>query len=120
MTTPDKLAEKRPYVIVGAFVIGMVLTPPDVISQILLALPMWILFEVGIIFSRMIYKGDDDETINEITDEDSLAAAAVINQNSIAAANETYTPMTDEEMESELDSMNDEKDDAADESENNK
>jgi sec-independent protein translocase protein TatC len=46
-TTPEKLAEKRPFVIIGAFVIGMFLTPPDIISQTLLALPMWILFEVG-------------------------------------------------------------------------
>ncbi|GJM10866.1 MAG: Sec-independent protein translocase protein TatC [Lysobacteraceae bacterium] len=46
------LAAKRPYVIVGAFALGMLLTPPDVISQTLLALPMWLLFEVGLIFSR--------------------------------------------------------------------
>ena len=52
-TTPKSLAIKRPYVIVGCFVIGMLLTPPDVISQILLALPMWLLFEAGIIFSKL-------------------------------------------------------------------
>ncbi|GHD43363.1 sec-independent protein translocase protein TatC [Marinobacter persicus] len=52
-TTPERLAAKRPYVIVGCFVIGMLLTPPDVISQTLLALPMWILFEFGIIFGRL-------------------------------------------------------------------
>lgn len=52
VTTPDELVKKRPYIIVGAFVIGMVLTPPDVISQTLLAIPMWILFEIGIFFSR--------------------------------------------------------------------
>ncbi len=52
ITTPDALAKKRPYVIVGAFVIGMLLTPPDMISQTLLALPMWVLFELGILFSR--------------------------------------------------------------------
>ncbi|MEW5251439.1 twin-arginine translocase subunit TatC [Microbulbifer sp. 2201CG32-9] len=46
------LAQKRPYVIVGCFLIGMLLTPPDVISQSLLALPMWLLFEVGILFGR--------------------------------------------------------------------
>jgi sec-independent protein translocase protein TatC len=51
-TTPESLAEKRPYIIVGAFVIGMMLTPPDIISQTLLALPMWLLFEVGLIASR--------------------------------------------------------------------
>lgn len=50
--TPATLRKQRPYVIVGAFVIGMLLTPPDVISQTLLALPMWLLYEVGIIMSR--------------------------------------------------------------------
>ncbi len=52
MTTAEALAEKRPYIVVGAFVIGMFLTPPDIISQTLLALPMWLLFEVGLIASR--------------------------------------------------------------------
>src|SRR6056300_549984 len=52
-TTPKKLAEKRPYIIVGAFITGMLLTPPDVISQVLLALPMWILFEAGLITSMI-------------------------------------------------------------------
>ncbi|HHJ39358.1 MAG: twin-arginine protein translocation system subunit TatC [Methylothermaceae bacteria B42] len=51
ITTRQALARKRPYVIVAAFVIGMVLTPPDVISQTLLALPMWLLYELGLLFS---------------------------------------------------------------------
>lgn len=49
-----KLREIRPYVVVGCFVIGMLLTPPDVISQALLAVPMWLLYEVGILFSLLI------------------------------------------------------------------
>ena len=48
----EALAAKRPFVIVGAFGIGMLLTPPDMISQTLLAVPMWILFEVGLFFAR--------------------------------------------------------------------
>lgn len=52
VTTPERLADKRSYIIVGAFVIGMMLTPPDAISQILLAVPMWLLFEAGLIASR--------------------------------------------------------------------
>ena len=63
-TTPAALRRKRPYVIVGAFVLGMLLTPPDMISQTLLALPMWLLFELGVFFSS-IYIGDKsgkDET----------------------------------------------------------
>lgn len=54
ITTAEALAEKRPYVIVGCFVLGMLLTPPDVISQTLLAVPMWMLFEVGIICGRLV------------------------------------------------------------------
>lgn len=56
-TTPGALAEKRPYVLLGCFVIGMFLTPPDVISQTLLAVPMYALYEVGIIMSRFFVKG---------------------------------------------------------------
>ncbi len=62
-TTPEALTAKRPYVIVGAFVLGMLLTPPDAISQTLLALPMWALFELGVIFSKLYVRrseADDD------------------------------------------------------------
>ncbi|MFI2812024.1 MULTISPECIES: twin-arginine translocase subunit TatC [Microbulbifer] len=55
------LASKRPYVIVGCFLVGMLLTPPDVISQSLLAVPMWLLFEVGIFFGRWIKARDREE-----------------------------------------------------------
>ncbi len=64
-TTPEKLREKRPYVIVGAFVLGMLLTPPDMISQTLLAIPMWILFEAGIVFSRFFMPKDDDDSATD-------------------------------------------------------
>jgi sec-independent protein translocase protein TatC len=69
LVTPADLAEKRPYVIVAAFIIGAVLTPPDAISQTLLAVPMWLLFELGLLFSRLFvrkaesgypYAGDDE------------------------------------------------------------
>ena len=52
ITTPEQLVKIRPYVFVAAFIIGMFLTPPDMISQTLLAIPMWLLYEVGIVFSR--------------------------------------------------------------------
>ncbi len=58
LVTPASLAEKRPYVIVGAFVIGMFLTPPDAISQTLLAVPIWLLFESGLLFSRFFVRGE--------------------------------------------------------------
>ena len=51
---PNKLAKKRPYVFVLCFILGMLLTPPDIISQTLLAIPMWLLFEIGIMFGRMV------------------------------------------------------------------
>ena len=54
--TAQGLSEKRPYIIVGAFVVGMVLTPPDVLSQFLLALPVWLLFELGLLFARLLEK----------------------------------------------------------------
>ena len=59
------MAEKRPYVIVGAFVVGMVLTPPDVVSQTLLAVPIWLLFELGLVFSRFFVRRAD---VSERTD----------------------------------------------------
>lgn len=54
ITTPQALAEKRPYIVVGCFIVGMLLTPPDIISQALLAIPMWALFEIGVFFGRFI------------------------------------------------------------------
>ncbi|OAI14632.1 twin-arginine protein translocation system subunit TatC [Methylomonas koyamae] len=56
--SPESLAEKRPYVIVGVFVVAMFLTPPDALSQTLLAVPMWLLFESGLLFSRLISRRD--------------------------------------------------------------
>lgn len=63
MTTTASLASKRRFVVVGVFVVGMLLTPPDVISQTLLALPMWLLFEVGLLVSKLYRKQEkeDDE-----------------------------------------------------------
>jgi sec-independent protein translocase protein TatC len=52
LTTPEKLGKARPYVFLGAFVVGMLLTPPDVISQTILAIPVYLLYELGIIMSR--------------------------------------------------------------------
>jgi sec-independent protein translocase protein TatC len=96
-TTPKKLGEKRPFVIVGAFIMGMLLTPPDIISQVLLALPIWVLFEGGLIASRIIFRDRNfDEEDDEEDDEDE----------DLEAENPTvpdHPPLTDEEMEAELD-----------------
>lgn len=56
MVSLEKLREIRPYVVVGAFVIGAIFTPPDVISQIMLAVPMWLLYELGILVAAVITK----------------------------------------------------------------
>ena len=80
-TTPEALRRNRPYVIVGAFVLGMLLTPPDMISQTLLALPMWALFEIGLVAAKYYQPKSD------------------------------YEEPTDDEMEAELDKMDAESED---------
>ena len=76
MVTPESLAGKRRYIIIGAFVVGAVLTPPDVISQTMLAVPMWIMFEIGLLLARI--------TLNKRKKEE-------------------YKPLSPEEMDAELD-----------------
>ena len=57
LTTPEKLGKARPYVFLGAFVVGMLLTPPDVISQTILAIPVYLLYELGILMSKLFKPG---------------------------------------------------------------
>ena len=68
VTTPESLSAKRPYIIVSAFVVGMFLTPPDVISQTMLAIPVWVLFEIGLYFSKMTRpkKFDEEDEEDEV------------------------------------------------------
>ena len=61
VTTPQKLKKNRSYIIIGSFVLGMILTPPDVISQFLIAIPIWLLFEAGLIFSSFFRVRDNDK-----------------------------------------------------------
>ncbi len=65
VTTPNDLRKKRPYVVVGAFILGMLLTPPDIISQSMLAIPMLLLFEVGIIIASLNSKNEEVEESEE-------------------------------------------------------
>ncbi len=118
-TTAEKLATKRPYVIVGAFVVGMILTPPDVISQILLAVPMWLLFELGLFLSKFFDQrikeasvarkernengGDDStkESLESDTDSterapSSAAAAGAVAATSVADQADALWSATDE------------------------
>ena len=88
MTTQKSLREKRPYVIVGAFVLGMLLTPPDVISQTLLAVPVWLLFELGLYFSGWFVRTRENAQSEAVSPD--------------------YMPMSDAEMEAELDRVEEE------------
>jgi len=113
ITTPASLRQKRPYVIVGVFVVGMLLTPPDVISQTLLAFPMWILFELGIIFSRGFVKAAPEE----VKEADRAASGAPVPASPAPsgppagegpdreAAPDRFVPLSEEEMEAELDAI---------------
>ena len=65
ITTTDKLGKARPYVFLGAFVIGMLLTPPDIISQTMLAVPVYLLYEMGILMSRIVRPSGNDVAQDE-------------------------------------------------------
>ena len=112
MTTPESLASKRPYIIVGTFTIGMLLTPPDVISQTLLAIPMWLLFELGVFFSRTFAPKPDAEEEPSPQPASSpasapVASAAVHPEDDLRRGLEEgrFIPMSEEEMDAELDAI---------------
>jgi len=126
ITTPANLARKRPYVIVGVFVAGMLLTPPDVVSQTLLAIPMWLLYELGIFFSRFFQRrreaaealdGDAPSGTHAppsgSAPADHRRAAAPSNGDVVGGDIDDsdidepgrFRPMTEEEMEAELDAI---------------
>lgn len=65
VTTAERLSALRPYVVIGLFVVGMLLTPPDPASQILLAIPMWLLFELGLIVGRSLRHRKENENPSE-------------------------------------------------------
>ena len=66
---PYKLSSKRPYVVILCFLLGMFLTPPDVISQILLAVPTWLLFELGLLLGKLISKKNQSNNAAEMAEE---------------------------------------------------
>ncbi len=116
VVTPEDLAGKRPYVIVGAFVVGMFLTPPDMFSQTLLAVPMWMLFELGVLFSRVLLRErgrTDSGRIGPAIERDHDVAGQVCQRQhrrggkpgESGSVSDHWEPLTDEEMESELDLM---------------
>lgn len=70
IATPESLRAKRPYIIVGAFVVGMLMTPPDIFSQAMLAVPVWLLFEVGLLLSeRFRPQASPEDEFEELDDE---------------------------------------------------
>ena len=124
LTTAESLASKRPYIIVIAFVAGMLLTPPDVFSQTLLALPMWALFELGLFLSRFYTNQSEDSDAAENTEipSDAETANSTATQSSGAAKTPTdadkanpasaadysddeYQPLSEREMDEELDRL---------------
>ncbi len=108
VTTPDKLAQKRPYVFLGTFVVGMLLTPPDVISQTLLAVPMWLLFEAGVFFSRFVKRDAAWAGAKAAAAPVAAAAPAVP---ATPSSDDSFVPLSDAEMEAELDRIDDEDED---------
>ncbi|MBF7073818.1 twin-arginine translocase subunit TatC [Glaciecola sp. MH2013] len=71
ITTPEQLRQKRAHVIVAAFVVGMLLTPPDVISQVLLAIPMWMLFELGVVVGGWYTRKKQEDTSEDEEEHES-------------------------------------------------
>jgi sec-independent protein translocase protein TatC len=87
MVEIEKFKEARPYVIVGAFVIGAIFTPPDVVSQIMLAVPLWLLYEIGVIVAGWLIKRKPVEPVEE---------------------EDVYTPISESDLDNELDRIEEE------------
>lgn len=75
MISAAELAEKRRYVIVGAFTAGAILTPPDVFSQCMLSIPIWMLYEIGLLFARYFVKPDEEEAEDDNTELEPASTA---------------------------------------------
>ena len=92
IASPESLKEKRPYVFIGCFVVGMLVTPPDMISQTLLAVPMWLLFEAGLIGARFLGSKkteDSDQTDGEESEPADSQAVAIIDNEASDQENES-------------------------------
>lgn len=98
--TPEMLVGQRSYIIVGAFTIGMFLTPPDPFSQTLLAVPMWLLFEAGVFFSRFFIPNSGLQ-LQVPQEEPNVNSSLPAPQ--ISAPEHNFQPLNETEIESELD-----------------
>ena len=110
ITTAEKLVAKRPYVIVGAFVFGMLLTPPDVISQTLLAIPMWILFELGLVFSKFYTRPAEDESVADSENTIGGSSVGANGNGAKTATRATQAATASSRIEPTFDESSDEKD----------
>jgi sec-independent protein translocase protein TatC len=97
VTTIEKLKNNRPYVIIGAFVLGMLLTPPDIISQVLIAIPMWLLFEAGLFFAPLFKRQE-----KPIDDNDPTKPTSTSDKDETLEDDEDWD---DAEMEAEMDKI---------------
>lgn len=139
ITTPQKMADKRPYIIIASFAIGMVLTPPDVISQSMLAIPIWLLFELGLLASRLFLKNkqgsentimatDEFELIEEAPTSEAQSDKSDANEensdvqegNDQEGSNQEDRATTDDEMEKLFDEAEQEEDDNNENDDNRK
>lgn len=99
VTTVEKLKRNRPYVVIGAFVLGMLLTPPDIISQTLIAIPMWLLFEAGLIFAPLFIRKENNSETSSIDPDDNP------NQPSKKPTVEKDEDWDDDEFDAEMDKI---------------
>ncbi|MGD9888240.1 MAG: twin-arginine translocase subunit TatC [Halothiobacillaceae bacterium] len=103
VVTPDQLAEKRRYAILVAFIIGAIFTPPDILSQFMLAIPVWMLYELGILVARVMVKNKakDDEDVDSEEPAQLIAPAttgmiaAAASSNALSAEESSATPPDD-------------------------
>jgi sec-independent protein translocase protein TatC len=113
VVTPDQLAEKRRYAILVAFIIGAIFTPPDILSQFMLAIPVWMLYELGILVARLMLREKAKRAKEEEAEEQGLlpaagAAAALAaetggdDQPPAPEGEAAFRPLTADEMEDEL------------------
>jgi sec-independent protein translocase protein TatC len=106
ITSIETLKKNRPYVVIGAFVLGMLLTPPDIISQTLIAIPMWLLFEAGLIFAPLFVRKEkeDTETSGDDTDPDNNPP----NPDKKSTKDDENEDWDDDEFDAEMDKIDEE------------
>ena len=106
ISTVENLKKNRPYVVIGAFVLGMLLTPPDIISQTLIAIPMWLLFEAGLIFAPMFKRKTVGPSDNDDSPTDTPSSKK--EKEKEKEEEEEEEEWDDDELDAEMDKIDDE------------